>query len=128
MFNLSRLIVAYAVAIPLALVLGYLVATPDLASIAVVGFGLFFLALPLLLQWHHALLIFFWASAFNAFFLPGQPHFWLVFAALSFGVAALNHIMGHKTFLPAPELTKPVLLLAGIVNPPRFLVSCDSLI
>ena len=115
MFNLSRLIVAYAVAIPLALVLGYLVATPDLASIAVVGFVLFFLALPLLLQWHHALLIFFWASAFNAFFLPGQPHFWLVFAALSFGVAALNHIMGHKTFLPAPELTKPVLLLAGII-------------
>ena len=77
---------SYAVAIPLALFLGYLVATPDSSSYAVVGMVLFFLMLPLMLRSHHMMLIFFWNAAFEAFFLPGQPHFWLFMAALSLAI------------------------------------------
>jgi hypothetical protein len=115
MFNIHRLLIAYAVAIPLALVLGYLVATPDLTSVAVVAMVLFFLALPLVIQWHHALLIVAWNSAFMLGFMPGQPRLWLVLAGLAFGVAAVNHVTGLKSFLRAPELTKPVLFLLGVV-------------
>ena len=83
MSKLSPLIVLYAVAIPLAVVLGYLVATPDMASYSVVGMVLSFLMLPLLLRSNKTMLIFFLNASNEAFFLPGQPHFWLVLAVLS---------------------------------------------
>jgi hypothetical protein len=115
MFSVHRILIVYAVAIPLALILGYLVATPDMASIAVVAMVLFFLALPLLIQWNHGLLIFFWNSAFIVGFLPGQVQLWLVFAGLTFGMAMVHHVMGHRSFLRAPELTMPILFLTAVV-------------
>ncbi len=113
--NFHRILIVYAVAIPLALILGFFVATPDMTSFAVVGLVLFVLFLPLLLKWNHWLLLFFWNSAFIAGFLPGQVHLWIVFAALSFGVGVIDHVMGHRNFLRAPELTKPLLFLAVVV-------------
>jgi hypothetical protein len=115
MLNIHRILIAYAVAVPLALVLGYLVATPDLASIAAIGFVIFCLALPLVIKWHHALLIICWNSAFMLGFMPGQPLLWLLLAVLAFGMAAVNHVTGLKSFLRAPELTKPVLFLLMVI-------------
>ncbi len=115
MNSYSRLVIAYALAIPLALVLGCLVATPDMTNLALVGFVLFCLALPLVIQWHHALLIVFWNSAFMLGFFPGQPRLWLVLAALSFGVAVVNHVLGLKSFARVPELAKPLLFLLGVI-------------
>src|ERR1700722_9073401 len=115
MFSIHRILIAYAIAIPLALVLGYWVATPDLASIAAVGFVLFCLALPLVIRWHHALLIVSWNSAFILGFMPGQPRLWLPLTGLAFGMAAVNHVSGLKSFLRAPQLTKPLLFLLGVV-------------
>jgi hypothetical protein len=115
MFRLHRVLIAYAVAFPMALILGYLVATPDMTSIAVVLLVLFCLALPLLVQWNHGLLIFFWNSAFIAGFLPGALPLWIVFAGLTFGMGVINLVMGHRKFLRAPELAKPLLMLAVVV-------------
>jgi hypothetical protein len=115
MFNRYKVFAAYLFAIPLALLLGFLAASPDELSFMLIGILLFCLSLPLLITWHHALLIIFWNSAFNAFFLPGQPFFWLVIAAMSFGVSFLNHVMGRRPFLPVPEMTRPLLLLAVLV-------------
>jgi hypothetical protein len=115
MSKLSPLIVLYAVAVPLALVLGYLVATPDLASYVVVGMVFFVLALPLFLKWHHVMLVLFWNAAFDAFFLPGQPHFWLVMAALSLGISGVNFVMGRQAFMRAPEVAKPLLFLIAVI-------------
>jgi hypothetical protein len=115
MLSIHRILIAYAVAIPLALMLGYMVATPDLASVAAIGFVLFSLALPLVIRWHHALLIFCWNSAFMLGFLPGQPHLSLIVAGLAFVMAVANHVSGLKSSLRAPELTKPVLLLLGVI-------------
>jgi hypothetical protein len=115
MFKLSRLLIVYAIAAPLALILGYLVSSPDSFTFSLIGTLLFFFALPLFLKWHHVLLILFWNSVFNANFLPGHPDAWLAFAALSFGISFLNHIMFQKRFLRAPELTVPILFLAAVV-------------
>jgi hypothetical protein len=115
MNKFSRLLIAYLVAVPLALILGYLVATPDNASLAVLGFVLFFLALPLVIEWNHALLIVCWNSAFILGFLPGQPSLWLVVAALTFGIAALNHLTGLQSFVRAPALAKPILFLLAVI-------------
>ncbi len=115
MLGLQRLLIIYAVAIPLALVLGFMVATPSTTSIAGVALVFFVLFLPLLLQWNHWLLIFFWNSAFIAGFLPGQVHLWLAFAALSLGIGLMDWVMGYRNFLRAPELTKPLLFLVAVV-------------
>ena len=88
-----RIPVIYSVAVPLALILGYLVSSPDEITFTVLAMVMFFLALPLILKWHHALLIIFWNAAFNAYFLPGQPDAWLLFGALSFGISFMNHII-----------------------------------
>jgi hypothetical protein len=115
MLSIHRILIAYAIAIPLALILGYLVATPDTASVAALALVLFCLALPVVIQWHHAVLIAAWNSAFMLGFIPGQPLIWLFLAALTFGMAAVNHVAGLKTFLRAPELTKPLLFLVVVV-------------
>ena len=115
MFKLSRLLIAYAIAIPLALILGYLVSSPGMFTFAVIGVLLFFLALPLFLKWHHVWLIVFWNSAFDAVVLPGSPHCWLLFAAMSFGISFLNHIVFQKKFLRAPELTRPLVFLTIVI-------------
>jgi hypothetical protein len=115
MFKFLRIPIIYAVAVPLALVLGYLVTSDNPYSAALVGFILFVLVLPLFFKWHHALVIIFWNSAFNAFFLPGQPDFWLLFSAFSFGISFLNYIMFQKEFLRVPEMTRPLLFMAAVV-------------
>ncbi len=115
MFNRLRFLVAYIFAIPLALILGVLSAAPGEITFMLIGMLLFFLALPLFFKWHHAMLIIFWNSAFSAFFLPGQPLFWLVFAAISFGLAVLNRIVVKKPFISAPGMTRPVLFFAAVV-------------
>src|SRR5580700_7467072 len=98
MFKLSRILVAYAVAVPLALFLGYLVSSPDSFTFMVVGMVLFFFALPLFLKWHHVWLIIFWNSVFNISFFPGSPDVWLLCAIISFGISFLNHIIFQKKF------------------------------
>jgi hypothetical protein len=115
MLSIHRILIAYAVAVPLALMLGYMVATPDLASIAALGFVLFCLALPAVIRWHHVMLIVIWNSAFMVGFVPGQPRLWLLLAGLAFAMAAVNHVTGLKSFLRAPELTKPVLFLLAVI-------------
>src|ERR1022692_3577476 len=113
--NRYKIFAAYLLAIPLALFLGILAASPNELSLMLIGMLLFFLALPLFIRWHHALLIVFWNSAFYAVFLPGQPNFWLFFAALSFGLSGLNYIMERRPFVSVPEMTRPLLFMAAVV-------------
>jgi hypothetical protein len=115
MFKLSRILVVYVIAVPLALLLGYLASSPDTFTFMAIGMILFFMSLPLLLKWHHTLLIVFWNSAFSVFFLPGQPDLWLAFSAFSFGISCLNHIMVQQKFLRVPEMARPLLFLGGVV-------------
>ena len=64
----------WGLCLPLAVLCGLLIATP----LSWVTFGMLavvFLVLcsPLLIKWHHALLIFSWHSFFIVFFVPGEP-------------------------------------------------------
>jgi hypothetical protein len=82
----------YAIAIPVALVLGYALSTGldpsgDQSSLLVVILAVLFLALPILLKWHHILLIFFWNAVVVVPFVPGRPSVWLLLAMLSFGIS-----------------------------------------
>jgi hypothetical protein len=116
MFKAFKGPVVFAVAISLALTLGFLVSSPDSLSFSLVGVIVLFFAMPLLLKWHHAILIIFWNTAFNAFFLPGEPDIWLVAAAFSLGVAVLNHVMFQTKFIRVPEMTRPLIFLSIVVS------------
>jgi len=115
MLKFHRILIAYAVAIPLALMVGYLVATPDMASVAVVGMVVLCLALPLVIQWSHPVLLFCWNSALIVGFLPGSLPLWMIFAGLTFGMGLVHRLMGHRNFLHAPELSKPILFITVVV-------------
>src|SRR5262245_2098593 len=77
--------------LPLAVLLGYFLAQPlDAGSLAVVILVISVLSVPLLMKWHHPLLILCWNVTANPLFLPGRPALWalvgmtsLVFAILS---------------------------------------------
>ena len=118
MINLSRILIVYAVAIPVALLLGrasslYGLGEPDLASFAVIGLVLFVLALPLLLHSHRPILLFCWNATLTAFFLPGAPAFWLVMAFRQ--LPASGRAEGRQSKYPVPFSSLPRLaaLAAG---------------
>lgn len=111
----SRLI--YGVTLPLAIFVGYLLATPqELTSLAVILALTFTLCIPILLRWHHLLLIFSWNASLTIFFLPGWPALWMAMSALCFGLAAVNWVMGKNSWqLQTSPVTYALLLFAVVV-------------
>lgn len=116
-FALFRSLVIYGVCLPLAIILGYLVANPeDMTNDTIVLVVLGVLMIPIFLKWHHPFLILVWNMNALLFFLPGHPTFWLPAALTSFTISLLNYIVNRKQgFLPAPTITLPLLLLVGVV-------------
>lgn len=115
---LFRSLVVYGLCLPLAVILGYLLATPDegLTTLIVVGIILFILMIPFFLRWHHAWLIAAWNMSAVLFFLPGRPNIWVGMAAISFSIGILQYAINRKmTFLHVPSVTRPVLFLAAVV-------------
>jgi hypothetical protein len=97
-FPIPRKIIVLAILLPLAVLLGYLLAGPmTYSSLTIYGVVVGVLLLPLLLKWHHPLLIIFLNAAFVIFFLPGQPQLWMLLAVGSLGISVLNSIL-NKDF------------------------------
>jgi hypothetical protein len=113
-FSLFRSLIIYAICLPLAIFLGYLLATPDdFVSFGLVTLVLVSLALPLFLRWHHPLLILTWNMAATAFFLPGSPSVWLVVCGISLTISVLQHALNkNQKFIHVPALAWPLIFLA----------------
>ena len=112
-----RTLIIYVVCVPLAVFIGYLLTNPlDTATFTYVGFLLAILLFPILLRWHHPLLIFSWNSGIFVFFLPGQPHLWLVMTAASLGISMLQRALGGvKRFIGVPQVTWALIIMMGVV-------------
>lgn len=106
-----------AAAVPLALLVGFMLANPfSPATFGVVGGVALILCLPLLLAHHQMLLFACWNSTLIAFFLPGQPHLATVLACGSLAVAVFDRTLGKTTTPIRPfQLTLPLVLLAAVV-------------
>lgn len=117
--TLLRTLVIYAVILPLAVMVGWM--TVDLAdfdktSFAVFAGIIFVLLLPLLLKWHHPVLIFSWSSFITLFFLPGQPALWMFMSLIAVSVAVLHRIiLKRQAFVSAPAITFSLLLLGAVI-------------
>jgi hypothetical protein len=114
---LIRTLIIYAVCVPLAIWIGFMVAGPfDRASFSYVGILLLILLAPILLRWHHLLLIVCWNLGMTVFFLPGRPPLWLLMVALSLGLSVLLRTINDRArFLSAPSITWPLIFFIGVV-------------
>jgi O-Antigen ligase len=115
-----KALIIYAICIPLALVVGYvavsLANTPSYSNITVIGALALILSAPILLRWHHPLLVLSWNMPLVVFFLPGNPPVYLPMLMLSLGLSVLQRAMNKDMhFIRAPQITLPLLCLALVV-------------
>lgn len=103
--------------VSLALVLGYLLATPDARmSIGVTGLVLLVLSIPFFLRWHYPFLIFSWNAMMVPFFLPGRLDLWIIVTLLSLTISVLRRTIDKEaTFLRAPSVTRSLLFFGAVV-------------
>ncbi|MCU0785415.1 MAG: O-antigen ligase family protein [Verrucomicrobia bacterium] len=117
-FAASRNRLILGVCLPLAVLLGYLLAEPlESSSLAVVVMVLSVLVVPLLMRWHHPLLIVSWNAAITPFFFPGRSAIWVLmaFVSLFFGILGRS-VSSANRFLQEPRLTRSLLGLLGVVG------------
>jgi hypothetical protein len=112
-----RTLVMYVLSLPVAIVLGYALATPlDLSNLGIFLVVAFILSLPLQLRWHHPLLLLSWNSSALFYLLPGPPHFWLVITALSLTISMARRTMSRTAETNSVSaLNWPLILLAVTV-------------
>lgn len=112
-----RSLVTFAVIVPLAVFVGYLLSDPlDRSSFTYYGFLALILIFPIFLRWHHPLLVFCWNTSMVVYFLPGQPHLWLVMAAVSLGITLLQRATGGvKHLISVPQVTWSLIFLTGVI-------------
>ncbi|MGV3772979.1 MAG: O-antigen ligase family protein [Verrucomicrobiales bacterium] len=115
---MPRSLMIFAALIPLAILLGVMLATPlDATTMLIVGVVFLILMTPVLLKHHHTVLIFSWGAYVNAFFLPGQPPLWLLMAFVSLFFAILTRTLNRDVvkFLYVPSLTWALIFLGMVV-------------
>jgi len=107
----------YAICLPLAIYLGYLITDPlDRTTDFTVGMVFFLMLLPLLLRWYHAWLIVIWNMSMSLMFLPGILPAWMPVAVIAFGVAVGHYVLNReRKFLHAPSLSWSLVFLAIVV-------------
>jgi len=115
-----RQLIVFGIIVPIAAILGYFLATPDtFDSIAVLGLVVGVLLIPLLLRWHHLLLILSWNAALSVFFLPGQPELWMVTAGVSLFFSSLNRLLAKEqtsTYVPSIVWSLAFLAVVALVT------------
>jgi hypothetical protein len=103
---LPKKLIVLGVVLPLAALVGYLLADGDFESLAIVGVLAGFMAIPLFLRWHHLILVASWNLSMTLFFLPGSPPAWMLAAMIGSGLVLLAKIMDrNKVLLHAPSVT-----------------------
>ncbi len=112
-----RKLIIFAIVLPLAALVGYRLATPeDFRSVGIVGMVLVVLCIPILLRWHHPLLILSWNSSICLFFLPGALSLWMLMAVASGTIALFERAMNReKSFLHVASTAWPLIFFAGVI-------------
>lgn len=103
--------------LPVALLLGYMLAGPlDYTSIVVYAGILGVILLPIILQYHHPLLVLSLNATIDIFFLPGKPHLWMLLALVSLGVTFVSRILNKEMRLVhVPAVTWSLIAMVVVV-------------
>ena len=116
-FVVSRNHLIFGLCLPLAVLLGYLLAEPmESSSLAVVVMVLSVLVVPVLMRWHHLLLVLCWNATICPQFLPGRPDLWMAMGFTSLLFAVLGRAVNpNRKFLHVPALTWSLASLLVVV-------------
>lgn len=111
-----RTLAVYAICFVLAIVLGVLMTNPmTYSSLGFVAVLCAFMCLPILLRWHHPLLIIAWNSPIMCFFIKGNPKLCLVMITVSLAISVVERTLNQRRFIQVPQVTWPLLALLAIV-------------
>ena len=111
-----RSLAVYAVCAVLSIVIGVLMTNPmTYSSLGFMGVLGAVLLIPILIKWHHPLMIFSWSMPVMMFFVKGDPNLFLVMIALSFTATIVERAMGQKRFFSVPQVTWPLICLIAVV-------------
>jgi hypothetical protein len=110
-------LVVYAICVPLAMFVGYMLTDPlNYSTFAYAGILGLMLVFPLLLRWHYALLVFGLNTSMYLFFMKGRPELWIVMVALSLGISVLERAMSSQMhFLHVPQITWALVCMLGVI-------------
>ena len=114
---LVRSIITYAVCIPLAAVIGYMLTKPlSFSEAAMYCILLTILIFPLLAKFHYPLMLVCWSMPINLFFIKTSPNIGMVMMTISLGISIFDRILARQTkFIAVPELMLPLIVLIIIV-------------
>ena len=107
----------YAVCLPLAIMLGFLVSDPlDRNNDITVAAVMFLLVLPLLFRWYHAWLITIWNMSITFIFIPGLLPGWMPVSCIAIAVAIGHYALSReRKFLTTRSVSWSLIFLAVIV-------------
>jgi hypothetical protein len=116
-FLLLRSLVIYGVCLPLAILLGYMLADPlSWWSVGTVGMVFVLLSIPLFLKWHYPWLFACWSMNAVAFLLPGKPDFATLMCVISLFISILQYALDKKNkFIVVPSLIRPLVFILVVV-------------
>jgi hypothetical protein len=112
-----RMLITYAICIPLAVVIGYVLTNPlDYGTIGFLGIIALVLISPILIKWYYPLLVFGLACPAIMFFLPGRPLMSQAVVVLAVGIIISEQILkGQKPFAPVRIIIAPLIFLAAVI-------------
>src|SRR5947207_1052715 len=115
--SILRSLIIYAVCIPLAVFLGYLLSDPlDRGSFLTVTVVLAVLCAPLLIRFHYPLMLLSWNMGAILFFLPGRPQLFFATIAISFAISISQRILNKEVqAISIWQLTWPILAIGVVV-------------
>ncbi|MEO7299440.1 MAG: O-antigen ligase family protein [Verrucomicrobiota bacterium] len=100
-----------------AIFVGYIVASPvTWTALGVYSLIFFIFSLPLLLRWHHFLVILTWNSNAVIYLLPGTPPLWMAMVGLSLVISLAQYALNsQEKYLFVSELIRPLVFLLILV-------------
>src|ERR1051325_7354798 len=116
---MPRGLLIFALCLPLAILMGFMLADPMVESNRwVIGAALGSLLIPIILAIHQRALIWLTGAFITAFFLKGQPQMWMVVAVLSFTIIVLSRPLRKVKIKPVwdkPTLFFLTLFIAAVL-------------
>jgi hypothetical protein len=112
---LPRKLIILAIVLPVAAFLGFRLADMDYGSLLLVMSLIGVLCVPLVLKFHHPLLILSWNLPMTLFFLKGNPNLWMVMGFISLGFAIIGAVLDkEQKLMQVPLMTWAMLGLVMV--------------
>ncbi len=112
-----RMLMTYAVCIPLAIFVGYLLTNPlDYGSLGFLGFVLMVMFSPPLIKFHYEIMLFALGSPIVLFFIVMRPPMGQAMVLVSLTIAIVERTLSRRRrFVNVPSMTWPMFFILAVV-------------